>query len=90
MVTIVIPTSLRRFADGSSSVEVEAETVVDALRHVTEQYPDLRNHLFDDEDQIQSFVNVFVNDENIRDRENQATSLSEGDELLLVPAMAGG
>ena len=87
---VIIPTALRKHTDGQNHLSVTATTVAAALQQVVTAHPDLRNSLFDDSDRLVSFVNVFVNDRNIRDLENEATPLTETDEILLVPAIAGG
>ncbi|WP_372895637.1 MoaD/ThiS family protein [Stieleria sp.] len=87
---VIIPTALRKHTDGQNHLSVTATTVEDALKQVVTAHPELRSSLFDDREQLVSFVNVFVNDRNIRDLENEATPLTESDEILLVPAIAGG
>lgn len=87
---VIIPTALRKHTDGRRDVAVSAATVDDALKQVVDTYPDLRSSLLDESDKVVSFVNVFVNERNIRDMQNEATPLSESDEILLVPAIAGG
>lgn len=87
---IIIPTSLRKHTDGSKAVAVAGKTVDVALQDLVNQYPNLRDQLLDPSGQLVSFVNVFVNDSNIRDLDNGDTSLREIDEILLVPAIAGG
>jgi molybdopterin converting factor small subunit len=89
MTKILIPTSLRPHVDGAHSVDVEGRNVGEALAALVETYPNLKSHLFKD-DQLAPFINVFINDENTRDRDGQQTPLARGDEILLVPAMAGG
>jgi adenylyltransferase/sulfurtransferase len=90
MITIQLPTALRTFTDGLSEVSVEAATVDEALRQLTKNYADLKRHLFDDEDKLRSFVNVYLNDEDIRSQNGIATSIKSGDTLMLIPAIAGG
>lgn len=87
---VIIPTALRKHTNGQNRVDVPAETVNSALEQLVAAHPNLRPSLFDDAGQLVSFVNVFVNDRNIRDLDNGATSLKESDEILLVPAIAGG
>ncbi|MCA9136573.1 MAG: MoaD/ThiS family protein [Planctomycetales bacterium] len=87
---VIIPTALRKHTGGKRDVLVTATTVEDALQQVVTAHPDLRNSLFDDSGSLVSYVNVFVNDTNIRDRQDGATVLTERDEILLVPAIAGG
>lgn len=90
MTKIMIPTSLRPHVDGNSDVEVQGDNVGQVLAALADAYPELKRHLYDEDQQLVSFINVFVNDENIRDRDGENTVLVSGDELLLVPAMAGG
>ncbi|WP_182871014.1 MoaD/ThiS family protein [Rhodopirellula sp. JC639] len=87
---VIIPTALRKHTDGQNHLSITATTVQDALEQVVTAHPQLRSSLFDDRNQLVSYVNVFVNDRNIRDLENEATPLRETDEILLVPAIAGG
>ncbi|QEG01748.1 Sulfur carrier protein CysO [Stieleria maiorica] len=87
---VIIPTALRKHTGGQNHLSIAATTVQDALEQVVTAHPQLRSSLFDDRNQLVSYVNVFVNDRNIRDLENEATPLRETDEILLVPAIAGG
>lgn len=89
-VTITIPTALRQFTGGESQVEVEATTAGAALDQLTVKYAELRRHLYDDKNTLRSFVNVYVNDEDIRHHSGAATPLKDGDTLIIVPAIAGG
>ncbi len=86
---ISIPTALRQYAGNNSSVSVEAVTVGAALKTLTAQYPDLGKHLFAD-DKLRSFVNVYVNDDDIRYLDGVTTPLTERDEISIIPAIAGG
>ncbi|QDT08440.1 ubiquitin-like small modifier protein 1 [Stieleria marina] len=90
MTRIKLPTVYRVYAGDNRSVEIEAGDVGKLLDALTQQYPDLKPHLFDNDGELLSFVNVFVNDDNIRDLDGNATELGERDEVFLVPAMAGG
>jgi molybdopterin synthase sulfur carrier subunit len=89
-VVILIPTPLRRFTDGEARVSVPAATVGEAVQILTSSFPGLGERLVDDGGQIRRFVNVFVNGRNIRDAEGLDTALSPGDEVGIIPAMAGG
>ncbi len=89
-VTIVIPTALRNFAGGESRLELQATTAGEALDQLTSQYAELRRHLYDDKNKLRSFVNVYVNDEDIRHRSGGDTPLKDGDTLMIVPSIAGG
>jgi adenylyltransferase/sulfurtransferase len=88
-VIIQIPTALRSFTDRKLEIEVEGQTVGEALNALSEQYPDLRQHLYQGKD-LRSFINVFVGETNIRKLEGLDTRLSGGETLMLVPAIAGG
>jgi adenylyltransferase/sulfurtransferase len=88
--TIFIPSALRRFAGDNAQVRVEGDTVGAALERLSSQYPDLKKHLYGDDGALRSFVNVFLNDEDIRYREREATPLADGDELHIIPSIAGG
>ncbi|MBE7182399.1 MAG: molybdopterin-synthase adenylyltransferase MoeB [Terriglobus roseus] len=89
--TILIPTPLRGFADGKSTVEVKAGTVNEALQQLTAAHPQLQQHLFGSEGKLRSFVNVYVNDEDVRDLpKKQDSPLKETDELSIIPSIAGG
>lgn len=89
-VTILIPTALRLFTEGLSEVGVEGETVGEVLKELTLTYVDLQKHLFKDQDTLRSFVNVYLNEEDIRQKAGLATLLTEGDILMLIPSIAGG
>ena len=89
-VKVIIPTALRQYADDNDTVEFDGDTVGKVLEQLGRTFPALRPHLFNDDGELRNFVNVFLNDENIRDRDNQATPLQPGDELTIVPAIAGG
>ena len=90
MAKLMIPTPLRQFADGQDTVEVEASTVGEALDKLTSQHADLRRHLFSDEGKLRSFVNVYMNDEDIRYLDRDKTAVGEGDTISIVPSIAGG
>ena len=90
MTKVMIPTSLRPHVDGQRVVEIDGDSVGAILQSLAAVYPNLKSHLYDEHGELASFINVFVNDENIRDREGEQTTLTDRDEILLVPAMAGG
>jgi len=90
LVTIAIPTALRSFADGQSRIELAATTAGEALDQLTSQYGELRRHLYDDQNKLRSFVNVYLNDEDIRHQSGADTPLKDGDTLMIVPSIAGG
>jgi adenylyltransferase/sulfurtransferase len=90
MAKILIPTPLRQFAGKQDSVDLKGATVGDVLHALTTQYSDLRRHLYTDEGKLRSFVNVYVNDDDIRYLNKEATPLKEGDTVSIVPSIAGG
>src|SRR5271154_426623 len=90
MAKILIPTPLRQFADKKDSVQLPGATVGEVLKSLTSEYADLRRHLYNDEGKLRSFVNVYVNDEDIRYLNKEATPLNEGDTVSIVPSIAGG
>jgi len=87
---VLIPTPLRQYTGKQASVEVAASTAGEALSALTIQYPDLRKQLFTDEGKLRRFVNVYVNDEDIRYLEQEATAVKEDDTISIVPSVAGG
>jgi molybdopterin synthase sulfur carrier subunit len=89
-VTVLIPTPLRRFTDGEARVTVNGGDVGKALDALDARFPGIGERLRDDSGQIRRFVNVFVNGQNVRDGEGTQTRLSPGDEVGIIPAMAGG
>ena len=89
-VTVLIPTPLRRFTEGDAKVTVTGSSVGEALDALERAYPGIGERLRDDSGQIRRFVNVFVNGQNVRDRDGVETPLSKGDEVGIIPAMAGG
>lgn len=89
-VTVRIPTPLRSATDGQSSVPVQGQTVDEALRSLVEKYPDLRENLYNEDDELRQFVNVYVGDDDIRFGDGVATPLETDDEISIVPSIAGG
>ena len=84
-----IPTPLRPYSDNQNYVPVEADTVGEALTALTRKYPDLRQHLYNG-NELRSFVNIYLNKEDIRYGDGEATAVAEDDTLLIVPSIAGG
>jgi MoaD family protein len=89
-VPITIPTPLRGYAGGQKTIQVEGGTVGEALGQLTAQYPHLRQHLFSEDGRLRSFVNVYLNDEDVRYLQHSDTPLKETDRLSIVPSVAGG
>ncbi len=89
-VTVLIPTPLRRFTGGEAKVVVAGSSVGEVLDALETAYPGIGERLRDDSGQIRRFVNVFVNGQNVRDGDGVDTHLTGGDEVGIIPAMAGG
>lgn len=90
MSKILIPTPLRQYAGGNDTVEVSGATVGEALQSLVTLHPDLRKNLYNDEGKLRSFVNIYLNDEDIRYLSKEATPLSATDSISIVPSIAGG
>src|SRR6184192_151079 len=89
-VRILIPTPLRQYAGNQNAVQVEAESVREALDDLVERHDQLRRHLFAEDGRLRNFVNVYVNEEDIRYLAQDGTSLKAGDTISIVPSIAGG
>jgi molybdopterin converting factor small subunit len=87
---ILVPTPLRQYAGKQSAIDVQAATVGEALNALTSSYPDLRKHLYSDEGELRAFVNLYLNDDDIRYLQNDQTAVKDGDTLSIVPSIAGG
>jgi molybdopterin converting factor small subunit len=90
MAKILIPTPLRQFAEKQDSVELPGATVGEVLGALTAKFPELKKHLYSDEGKLRSFVNVYLNDEDIRYMNKEATPAAPADTLSIVPSIAGG
>jgi molybdopterin converting factor small subunit len=90
MPKIHIPTPLRQYAGKQAAVEVSAATIGEALSGLITNHPDLRRHLYTDEGKLRAFVNVYLNDEDVRYLQKDATSVKDGDSISIVPSIAGG
>lgn len=89
-VTVLIPTTLRGFTNRRSEIELEGSTVGEILQTLTDEYPETKKAIFDEEGKLRSFVNVFVGDTNIKRLQGYETEVKDGDEIMLIPAIAGG
>jgi molybdopterin synthase sulfur carrier subunit len=85
-----IPTPLRKLTNIEELVEVNAGTVGAAIAELQARYPGIKERLLDDTGEVRRFVNVYVNEEDIRFLENQQTPIKDGDEVSIIPAIAGG
>ncbi len=90
MLKIHIPTPLRQYAGKQPAVEVTGSTVGEALSGLVSQHPDLRRHLYTDEGKLRAFVNVYLNDEDVRYLQKEATAVQDGDNISIELSIAGG
>src|ERR1043165_8906896 len=90
MPKVLIPTALRQFAGKQDSVQLGGSTVGEVLDALTAEHQELRRHLYNDEGKLRSFVNVYLNDEDIRYLSKAATPVKDGDTISIVPSIAGG
>lgn len=89
--TIFIPTPLRAFAEGKDAIDVPATTITEALDKLTATHPDLRKHLFSADGKLRAFVNLYLNDEDVRYLPaKEGTAVATGDTLSIIPSIAGG
>ncbi|GIV79503.1 MoaD family protein [Litorilinea aerophila] len=90
MATVYVPTPLRRLTGGQSKIEVEGETIASLLQAADQQYPGIAERVLDEAGNVKRFVNIFVNDDEIRTLQGLETPVKAGDRVSIVPAMAGG
>ncbi len=90
MAKLIIPTPLRKFTDNQSSIETQGNTVLDSVRQLTEQYPELRQHVFDEQGNLRKFVRIYVGDEDIKSLDNEQTQVQQDTVISIIPAIAGG
>ena len=88
--TIRIPTPLRKFTDGKSEVDVEGGTIREVFDNVESSHGGLKEKIFDDAGETRRFINIFVNGDDVRHAEGLDTPVKDGDEVSVVPAIAGG
>ena len=89
-ILVRIPTPLQKFTKNQSEVEVDGATVSDVLLQLDAQFPGVRERLCDDQGAVRKFINLYLNDEDIRFMEGEQTGVKDGDELAIIPAIAGG
>lgn len=90
MPTLRIPTPLRSYTSGQSEVSLEGGTVELVLQDLLQKYPSLKPHLFNGENSLRPYVNIFLGEDNINDLKGLDTALRPDDRLLLIPSIAGG
>ena len=89
-VTVRIPTPLRKLTNGEEEIELEADTIGAAIAALQAKYPGIEERLIDESGEVRRFVNVYVNEEDIRFLEGKDTQLKDGDDISIIPAIAGG
>lgn len=89
-IQVRIPTPLRKLTNNEEVVEVTADTVGGAIEELQARYPGIQERLVDEDGEVRRFVNVYVNEEDIRFLDNKNTPLKDGDEISVIPAIAGG
>lgn len=90
MTTLKIPSPLRTYTEGQSEIDVQGDTVAEAMEYLLEQHPALRQHLFNEKRELRPFVNLYINQEDIRQLQDLATPVQADDRLMIVPSIAGG
>lgn len=89
-VSVLIPTPLRNLTGGAEKVDAEGATLGELIDDLERQHPGLKERLLDENGEMRRFVNVYINQEDVRFKDGLKTALSEGDEVSIVPAIAGG
>lgn len=89
-VNVRIPTPLRKLTNNEELVEVKASTIGEAINELQSRFPGIKERLIDEAGSVRKFVNVYVNEEDIRFLQNQQTAIKDGDEVSIIPAIAGG
>lgn len=89
-VQVRIPTPLRNLTENQETVSAEGDTVAGVIADLQQKYPGLGERLCDEDGTLRRFVNVFINDEDIRFQDGPETKVKDGDELSIIPAIAGG
>lgn len=90
MAKIIIPTPLRKFTSNLASVAVKEGTVLESIKDLTKQYPELDKHLFNEAQELRGFVRIFLGEDDIEDLDGHSTTVSQGDTISIIPAIAGG
>ena len=90
MTHIRVPTPLRPYTEGEGQVKIEANTVGEALKELTARFPSIGPHLYNDDGELRPYVNLFVNDQDVRALQGEQTAILAGDTLMILPSIAGG
>jgi len=89
-IKIIIPTALRQFAENRDSVKLSGQNIGELLDNLMQEFPNMKKHLYSEDGKIRNFVNIYVNDEDIRYLEKSETRLKKGDVISIIPSVAGG
>lgn len=90
MAKVIIPTPLRKFTNNEGSINASGSTIKEAIQELTETFPDLKKHIYDESGNIRSFVRIYVGDDDIKALQNESTPLKEDSVVSIIPAIAGG
>jgi molybdopterin converting factor small subunit len=90
MATVIIPTPLRKFTNNNARVNISAERVSDVISELSVSFPNLKNHLINSDGRLASFINIFVDSEDIRNLDQEQTEVKKNTIISIVPAIAGG
>ena len=90
MATVFIPTPLRKFTNNNAKVEVSGSTVMEVIQTLTSTYPPLQRHLINADGRVPNFINIFVDDDDIRNLQQEQTEVKSNTIVSIVPAIAGG
>lgn len=89
-IKVQIPTPLQKVTQGNSEIEIEAGTIKELINNLENNYPGIKERICDDKGEIRKFINLYVNEEDIRFLKQEKTKLHNGDEVSIIPAIAGG
>jgi len=90
MATVIIPTPLRKFTNNTARLQIKANNINEVVNELTQNFPDLKKHLLDESGKVRSFVNIFVGDDDIRNLEQEQTTVKDETIISIIPAIAGG
>ncbi|MGB9677195.1 MAG: MoaD family protein [Candidatus Ratteibacteria bacterium] len=90
MVKVRIPEPLQKFVDNQKEILVDGENIEELLKNIIKKYPQVKERIYDENGNLRRFINIYVNDEDIRFLEGEKTTLKDGDIISIIPAIAGG
>lgn len=90
MATVIIPTPLRRFTNNTARLSIQANSVSEMIQKLTSDFPELKKHLLDANGKVPSFINIFVDDDDIRNLQQEQTVVKDNTLISIIPAIAGG